>query len=101
MSKYAVIKLNNVQYKVNEGDELLVDKITDKKALAEVLLVVDGENVKVGDPVVKGAKVDFKILEEVEKGDKVTVVKYRSKSRYRKTMGFRPVHTRIKVTKIS
>ncbi len=101
MAKYAVIRLSGRQYKVSEGQELLVDKMTDLKANAEVLLVADGEKVKVGKPVLKDAKVSFKIMAEMEKGEKVDVYHFKAKSRYKKHTGFRPQYTKILVEKIS
>lgn len=98
--KYAVIKLNNNQYKVEEGEELLVDKLGESKPEVDVLLVVDGEKVKVGKPKVRGAKVTFKVLGE-EKGEKIHVRTYKAKSRYRKHIGFRPQYTKVKVLKIT
>ncbi len=101
MAKYAVVRLSGRQYKVSEGEELLVDKMTDPKASFEVLLVSDGEKVSVGKPVVKGAKVTFKVVKDVEKGKKVDIYHFKAKSRYKKHTGFRPQYTRIKIEKIS
>ena len=99
--KYAVVRIQGHQYKVAEGEEVLVDKIADpKKVEAEVLLVaVDGKT-KIGKPTVKGAKVTFKVLKDEEKGEKIHVRKYKSKSRYRKHTGFRAQYTRLLVQKI-
>ncbi len=101
IQKYAVVRLNGRQYKVSEGEELLVDKLNDSKTAFEVLLVADGDKVKVGKPVVKGAKVAFKIVKDVEKGEKMDIYKFKAKSRYKKHVGFRPQYTRILVGKIS
>jgi large subunit ribosomal protein L21 len=101
MSKYAVIKIKGNQYKVTEGEEILVDKLGDEKPEAEVLLVVDNGKVKVGKPKVRGAKVKLKVVNAEEKGKKLTVLKYKAKSRYRKKKGFRPIYTRLLVEKIS
>lgn len=99
--KYAVVRIGGKQYKVTQGQEILVDKISDlKKFEPEVLLVVDGEKVKVGKPLVKGAKVSFKVVKEMEKGQKIDVYKFKAKSRYRKHIGFRPQYTRLLVGKI-
>ena len=98
--KYAVIKFSGHQYKVSEGEEILVDKLLDKKAEPVVLLVAEDGKVKVGKPKVAGAKVSIKVLGE-EKGTKIDVYKYKAKSRYRKHIGFRPSYTRIKIEKIS
>ncbi len=100
MAKYAVIKISGHQYQVTEGQELLVDKIKDKKTEAEVLLVAEEEKVAIGKPKVAGAKVSFKILGE-ERGEKIDIRKYRAKSRYRKHTGFRPDYTRIQILKIT
>jgi large subunit ribosomal protein L21 len=101
MSKYAVVKINGVQYKVSEGDEILVDKSHDKNVPCEVLLVVDKDKFMLGKPFVAGAKVAFKILASEEKGKKIKILKYKAKSRYRKRLGFRPKYTRLLVEKIS
>ena len=100
MAKYAVIRILGRQYKVSEGQELLIDKMNDLKLTPEVLLVADGEKVSIGKPVVKDAKVTLKILKEVEKGEKIEVYHFKAKSRYRKHTGFRPQYTRVLVEKI-
>ena len=63
------------------------------------LIIADGEKVKVGNPEVSGAKVIAKVLGE-EKGDKVTVFKYKSKVRYRRRRGYRPIFTRLSIEEI-
>jgi len=99
--KYAIIRMKGQQYKVSEGDEILVDKLTDKNPEAEVLLLVEDGKVKIGKPKVKGAKVKLKVLAEEEKGKKLYVQKFKAKSRYRRKMGFRPLYTRLLIEKIS
>ena len=101
-NKYAVIRLQGHQYRVAEGDEILVNKISDiKKINPEVLLFVDGATVKVGKPTLSDVKVKVKVLTEIEKGKKIDVLKYKAKSRYRKHIGFRPKFTRLLIEKIS
>lgn len=97
--KYAVVSLGGHQYKVSEGDEILVDKLSPESE-AQVLLVVNDDKVEVGNPAVKGANVKFEILGE-EKGEKITVFKYKAKSRYRKKTGFRSQLTKIKINSIN
>ncbi len=97
---YAVVRIKGHQYKVSEGQEILVDRVGDGKVNAEVLLVVKGDKISVGKPVVKDAKVTIKILGE-EKGEKIDVYKYKSKSRYRRHTGFRSQLTRLLIQKIS
>lgn len=101
MDKYAVIRINGGQHKVSEGDEILVDRLDDKKIEPEVLLVADNGKVKVGKPNVSGSKVTVKVLTELEKGEKLYVQKYRAKSRYRVKKGHRSHYTRLQVQKIT
>lgn len=102
MAKYAVIRIGGKQYKVSEGQEILVDKLVDpKKAEADVLLCVDEDKVRVGKPEVKDVKVKFKVVKEMEKGEKIDVYKFKAKSRYKRHTGFRPQYSRILVEKIS
>ena len=101
--KYAVIKTGGKQYKVKEGEEIVVDKIESEKGkkinFNEILLMVEGRKVKIGTPYVSGAKVIGEIVAQ-EKGEKVRVAKFRAKSRYRKVIGFRPLLTKVKIEKI-
>ena len=78
-----------------------MDKMNDLKLIPEVLMIVDGETVKVGKPLVKGAEVKLKVITGLEKGEKIEVYHFKAKSRYRKHTGFRPQYTRILVEKIS
>lgn len=98
--KYAVIRLQGKQYKVTEGEEILVGRVNDTKLSPEVLLLVDGEKVTVGKPVIKDVNVSLKIVKELEKGEKVDVYHFKAKSRYKKHTGFRPQYTRVLVEKI-
>ena len=98
--KYAVIRIKGRQYKVTEGEELLVDKSLEKEIIPEVLLIVEDGKVKIGAPKVKNAKVKLKVLKDEEKGKKLHIQKYKAKSRYRRKAGFRPVYTRLLIEKI-
>jgi len=99
--KYAVIRLKGHQYKVSEGEEFLVDFLGGKKPEAEILLVVDGEKTKIGNPLVAKGKISLKVINEEEKGEKLYVQKFKAKSRYRRKIGFRPKYTRLLVQKIA
>lgn len=99
MKKYVVLKVQGHQYKVSAGEEFLVDKI-EGEVNPLVMLVVDGENVSVGKPVLEKAKVKLTVIGQ-EKGEKIDVFKYKAKSRYRKHTGFRPQLTRLKVDSIN
>lgn len=103
--KYAIVNSGNKQYKVSEGDVLLVDRLTGVAAEAEyefpeVLLFVDGDTKEVGMPTVAGVTVSGKVLAEV-KGPKVRVAKFKAKARYRRATGFRAALTKVKIEKIA
>jgi large subunit ribosomal protein L21 len=104
MAQIAVIKTGGKQYLVKVGDTLKVEKL-DVKAGASVkfapLLVADedGKNVKVGAPEVKGAEVSAAIVGN-GRAKKVTIVKYKSKVRYRRSAGHRQEYTAIKIEAI-
>ena len=101
---YAVIKTGGKQYKVAEGDVLRVEKLNAEVnttvELTEVLLVANGETVKVGTPVVEGAKVVAEVVAQ-GKGAKVVNFNYKPKSGYLRNKGHRQLFTEIKVTSIN
>jgi len=102
MAKYAVVRISGKQYRVEEGKEFLTDKLADPKKLdCEVLMIVDGDKVTIGKPVIKDASIKVKVVTEMEKGEKLEIYHFKAKSRYRKHTGFRPQHTRLVVEKIS
>lgn len=100
---YAVIKASGKQHKVAEGDLLTLDKLDldGKRTITfdDVLLFADGDDVKIGNPNISGASVEASFVED-KKGDKLRVSKFKAKSRYRKTIGFRPQQTVVKIEKI-
>ncbi|MDD5567182.1 MAG: 50S ribosomal protein L21 [Patescibacteria group bacterium] len=102
---YAVIKTGGKQYLVKEKDQLKIEKIPTGKdgnyVFEQVLLVADAEakSVKIGNPLVKGAKVEAKVLEQ-GRSEKVSVIKYKSKTRYRKNVGHRQAFTLVEITKV-
>lgn len=99
--KKAVIATGGKQYIVTEGDELEVELLTPSKDTKfEALLLIDGEKISVGTPVVDGASVTADIVEQIVKADKVTAIRYKAKKRVHKTRGHRQKLTRIKITKI-
>lgn len=100
--KKAVIVTGGKQYLVTEGETLDVELLPDTKKLAyEPLLIIDGETVSVGTPVVAGAKVTAEIIEQKVLADKVTAIRYKAKKRVKKVRGHRQQHTRIKISKIT
>lgn len=102
MAKYAVVRIGGKQYLVEEGKEVLVDKLADPKKIdSEVLLGVNNDKVEVGKPTTKNTKVTLKVVADMEKGKKLEIYHFKAKSRYKKHTGFRPQHTRLLVEKIS
>lgn len=100
--QYAVISVKGKQFKVAEGDEILVDKLAEGEKLdPKTLLVVNDDKVIIGEPEVEKSKLKLTVINEEEKGTKIHVYKFKSKSKYRRKIGSRPVYTRVKVEKIS
>lgn len=100
---YAVIKTGGKQYRVAQGDKLRVEKLAgnigDTVTLGEVLLVGEGEGVKIGTPVVGGAKVEAKIVAQ-DRGPKITIFKFRRRKNYRRKSGHRQPFTALEITGI-
>ncbi|HET7640591.1 MAG TPA: 50S ribosomal protein L21 [Ktedonobacteraceae bacterium] len=101
--KKAVIATGGKQYLVAEGETLEVELLhADGKTIAfEPLLVIDGEAVSVGTPVVAKAKVSAEIVEEDVQTDKVTSIRFKAKKRVHKVRGHRQHKSVIKITKIA
>lgn len=101
---YAVIKVGGKQYRVSEGEILEIDKIEKKPGekieLDQVLLLVDKAEVQIGQPLLSGAKVTAKVLDQI-KGKKIRIARYKAKVRHRRVKGFRPQLTKIIIEKIS
>lgn len=113
---FAVIQTGGKQYKVEAGDVLKIEKLSQPHNVGEqpriyedgakitfdqVLLVDDGSTTKVGAPYIAGAKVSATVVVASAKGKKVMVVKYRPKSRYFKKNGHRQPFTEVKIEQIS
>lgn len=102
--KYAVIAISGTQYKISENDIITVDNINLEEGVTattdQVLLSVDEDNVTVGQPTIKDALVEYKVVKNYQ-GEKLRVFKYKSKSRYRKTQGFRAQLSDIQILKIN
>jgi len=100
---YAIIATGGKQYKVCQGETLTVEKLdapVDGEITFDVLLLANGDDVKIGAPVVDGASVTAKVVEH-GKGPKVRIFKYKPKKDYRKTQGHRQPYTKIEITAIS
>ena len=99
---YAIIRTGGKQYKVAEGDVIYVEKLdkqVDSTVNFDVLMTIDGEDVKVGTPTVAGAVVEGKVVEH-GKAKKVIVFKYKPKKDYRKKQGHRQPYTKVKITSV-
>lgn len=101
---YAVIKTGGKQYRVAEGDVLRVEKLDGAEGgsvnFDQVLMVGNGDDIKIGAPVLAGGSVAAEIVRH-GKGDKVIGVKFRRRKNYRRTFGHRQQFTEIKITGIS
>jgi len=103
--KFAVIETGGKQYKVSEGDSLLVEKLPGehkeggKIVFDKVLLVDDGKSTKVGAPYLTGVKVEA-VFDEEGKAKKVVVIRFKSKSRYFKKKGHRQPYTKVTIGSI-
>ncbi|MBX3190842.1 MAG: 50S ribosomal protein L21 [Labilithrix sp.] len=101
---YAVIKTGGKQYRVAQGDRLRVEKLAgnvgDNVTLGEVLLVGAGDGIKVGKPVVSGAKVEAKIIAQ-DRAEKIIIFKFRRRKNYRRKTGHRQPFTALEITGIS
>ncbi len=105
MATLAVIQTGGKQYLVREGQELKIEKLdldVGASISFDVLLMSDeeGTTTQVGSPTLSGAKVSATVLEQ-DRTKKVSVIKYKSKSRYRRNVGHRQPYTRIKIDKIA
>jgi large subunit ribosomal protein L21 len=98
----AVVKISGKQYFVAEKETLLVDLLQEgtKELTLDALLVIDGDKTQVGKPTVKGVKVTAKVVDELVKGDKIRVIRYKAKKRVHKENGHRQKYTKIEIVSI-
>ncbi len=99
---YAIIRSGGKQYRVAEGDTVRVDLLSgaagDKIKFDDVLMI-GGDEPKIGKPLVSGASVEAEIVGDV-KGDKLVVFKFRKRKRSRRKAGHRQAFTSVKITKV-
>ena len=100
----AIIVTGGKQYTVAEGDVLFVEKLNAEAEATvkfeQVLASLDGENTKLGAPVVEGAAVEAKVVKN-GKGKKIHVLKYKAKKGEKKKIGHRQPYTKVEITKIA
>ena len=101
---YAVIVTGGKQYRVSQGDKLRVEKLDAAEGesvdLEQVLMVVDGDDVKIGAPVLEGGKVTAEVKTH-GRGDKVDIIKFRRRKHHMKRAGHRQEYTELEITGIS
>ncbi|MBQ8653928.1 MAG: 50S ribosomal protein L21 [Clostridia bacterium] len=100
---YAIISAGNKQYRVSQGETIYIDKVNleDGSAISFDALLVENEGeIKVGNPVVEGAKVEGKVIAQV-KGEKIKIYKYKSKKNYHRRAGHRQPYTKVEITAIN
>jgi large subunit ribosomal protein L21 len=101
---YAVIKTGGKQYRVAEGDVIEIEKLASDEGesvdFTEVLMVGEGEDVKIGAPFLDGGKVTGTIKEQ-KRGKKVEIIKFRRRKHHQKRTGHRQYLTKVEITGIS
>jgi large subunit ribosomal protein L21 len=100
---YAVIQTGGKQYRVEEGDRVRVEKLEtptgETVTFDQVLLVADGDDVKIGQPVLDGASVTGEVVEQ-GRGKKIKIVKFRRRKNSRRQQGHRQWFSEVKITGI-
>ncbi len=100
----AVIKTGGKQYRVSEGDKIRIESLKaeagDIVEFDQILMLADGENSKVGSPVVDGSKVSGKVITH-GRGRKVRIIKFKRRKHHMKHQGHRQGYTEIEITGIS
>ena len=101
---YAIIRTGGKQYRVNEGDEIFVEKLNveagEEVQFEEVLALGEEGNLEWGKPLLEGATVSGEVVKQ-GKGKKVVIFKYKPKKGYRLKKGHRQPYTRVKINKIA
>ena len=100
---YAIIATGGKQYNVSEGDIITIEKLgleAGEKVTFDQVLAVSDNDLKIGDPTVKGATVEASVVKE-GRGKKVIVYKYKRKTGYHKKNGHRQAFTQVKIDKIN
>jgi large subunit ribosomal protein L21 len=100
---YAVIKTGGKQYKVATGEQLKIESLNAEAgaqvSFDQVLMIADGDAVKVGAPLVSGGKVNAEVVAN-GRGEKIRIIKHRRRKHYHKEQGHRQNFTEVKITEI-
>ena len=99
---YAIIATGGKQYRVSKGDIIYVEKLNNQvdDKVSFPVLMLGGETIKAGNPLVDGAEVTGKVLQH-GRGKKIVVYKFKSKKNYRRKQGHRQPFTKVEITGIS
>ncbi len=101
---YAIVRTGGKQYQVSQGDQIRVEKLVgdvgDTVELNDILMIVDGENINIGTPVLENAKITAKIVEQ-GKDKKIIVFKKKRRKGYRLKKGHRQPFTAINIQEIT
>jgi len=101
---YAIIATGGKQYRVQEGDQIKIEKLArdpgDKIEFNDVLLLADGEDISIGTPLVEGGKVIGEVQEHA-RAKKIDIIKFKRRKQHMKRMGHRQHYTHVKITGIS
>jgi large subunit ribosomal protein L21 len=100
---YAIVETGGMQFKVQEGDKIKIPKLEaqvgDKVSFDKILLIGEIEKPLIGNPFLKGAKVLGEVL-KLAKGEKVTVYKFKKRTKYRRKTGHRQDYCEVKINQI-
>ena len=101
---YAVFRTGGKQYRARQGERVRVERLDaavgESIAFDQVLLVGEGANIKVGAPLLKGGKVEGKVVAE-GRADKIMIIKFRRRKHYKRVQGHRQSFTEVEITAIS
>jgi large subunit ribosomal protein L21 len=99
---YAIIATGGKQYKVSEGDTIYIEKLDTEvgEVVTFPVLMLSGETIAVGNPYIAGATVTGKIVRQL-RGEKIRILKYKSKKNYRRKAGHRQPYTQVEITGIN
>jgi large subunit ribosomal protein L21 len=100
--KKAVVKIGGKQFIVAEKETLLVDLLQEgtKELTLDALLVIDGDKTTIGTPTVEGVVVTANVVDDLVKGEKIRIIRYKAKKRVHKENGHRQKYSKIEITSI-
>ncbi|MEO6761461.1 MAG: 50S ribosomal protein L21 [Candidatus Saccharimonadales bacterium] len=101
--KKAIISTGGKQYVVAEGDTVTIERLkdADKTVKFDAMMVIDGEKIAIGTPLVSGVSVTASVVDNEARADKVTAIRYKAKKRVHKLHGHRQLQTVVKIDKIA